>query len=59
MFFSQMQNEQITEHLGFAPITFVDSVINKVNSSLTESLDKLHEILLERYPSEDLDGVLN
>jgi hypothetical protein len=47
-----MQNEQITEHLGFAPITFVDGAINKVNMVLAESLDNLQLMLLEKYTQD-------
>ena len=40
-----MQNELITEHLGFSPVQFVDKVIEKVNFIMYKSLEKLERQL--------------
>lgn len=52
-----MDIEQVTEHLGFAPISFVDALINKVNATLVTSLEQTEKKMLESFTREELEGV--
>lgn len=37
--------EGVIEHLGFAPVHFVDDLINHVNAQLYKSMSKLETVL--------------